>query len=58
MELSERQIKQFVRVIMPKLYEMQEAVNMWTEAIVRLLEENVNEEVRDAGKQNRDQVSG
>ena len=36
MELSERQIKQIVRVIMPQLYEMQAGCDKWYDIIAEL----------------------
>ena len=36
MELSDRQIKQIVRVIMPELYEMQAGCDKWYDIIAEL----------------------
>lgn len=40
MELSERQIKQIVRVIMPELYEMQAGCDKWYDIIAELCRES------------------
>ena len=40
MELSERQIKQIVRVIMPELYEKQAGCDKWYDIIAELCRES------------------
>ena len=39
MELSERQVKQFARLLMPELYEMQAGCDRWMEAIAEMCRE-------------------
>ena len=38
MRLDDRELRQFVRVIMPELYKMQAAWDEWTDATARLSE--------------------
>lgn len=47
MELSERQIKQIVRVIMPELYEMQAGCDKWMDIIAEMCRESESDSVSD-----------
>lgn len=47
MELSERQIKQFARALMPEIYEMQAGCDMWMDIIAEMVKDSKKEKVQE-----------